>query len=200
MDEKITTELRSLRHQESRLIGDIIGDSFSDDPVNLWIFGGRESMRRFYAMAARKLYLRQGFGHVSGDGCAGSLWLPPGVEKHIPLWNSLDIAVSMIKYGGLQSIKRGMAVDETLVKAKPKEPHYYLFAIGARQNQQGKGLGGKLMKAGLARADGENMPSYLESSKESNVGFYQQFGFRVIDVVQPKGECPPLWLMWRDAQ
>lgn len=48
--------------------------------------------------------------------------------------------------------RRGMAADDFLARQKPAEPHYYLFAIGARSGHQGKGIGGKLMSAGLEQA------------------------------------------------
>lgn len=194
------TSLIELQDGEHRLIGDVIGDSFSDDPVNRWIFGCQQSIQQYYTRAAKKLYLAKGFGHVTKNGNGGSLWLPPGVEKQIPLWNSLDIAASMIRHSGIKSLSRGMAVDEALAKVKPTKHHYYLFAIGARQEHQGKGIGGTLMQAGLKRVDAAHMPAYLESSKESNVGFYQRFGFEVTEVVSPKGDCPPLWAMWREAR
>lgn len=192
--------LRDLEVNEHHLIGDIIGDSFSDDPVNMWIFGSRESMRHYYTKAAKKLYLPKGYGHADSDGIGGSLWLLPHVDKNIPLWNSLDIAASMIKFSGFGSIGRGMAVDAALAEVKPKRPHYYLFAIGTRPAHQGKGVGGALMNAGLERADAEHMSAYLESSKESNVAFYQRFGFEVMEVISPTGGCPPLWAMWREAR
>ena len=191
---------RDLLIGEHQLIGDIIGDSFSNDPVNLWIFGGQEGMRQYYVKAAQKLYLSQGYGHVMENENGGSLWLPPGTDKHIPIIKSLDIAASMIKHGGFKSLLRGMTVDNALAKARPKTPHYYLFAIGARQGHQGKGVGGQLMRKGLERADAENMPAYLESSKESNVSFYRLYGFEVMRTILPKDGCPPLWLMWRDAK
>jgi predicted GNAT family N-acyltransferase len=106
----------------------------------------------------------------------------------------------MIRYSGFKSIPRGLAVDNALAKAKPSKPHYYLFAIGCRSTQRGKGNGGTLMQAGLERADVENMPAYLESSKESNVSFYQRFGFEVIEKIIPTKGCPPLWLMWRESR
>jgi ribosomal protein S18 acetylase RimI-like enzyme len=187
---------RPLTQGEHALIGNIIGDSFSDDPVNLWVFGGQQSITAYNILAAKKLYLRRGFGHVVADD-GGTLWLPPGTSKHIPLWNSLDIATTMLRYGGIQSLRRGLTVDNFLSRKKPKEPHYYLYAIGARRARQGKGVGGALMSAGLERADRDHMPAYLESSKEINVPFYRRFGFEVIEQVTPVPGCPPLWLMWR---
>ena len=189
--------LRKLSSGEHELIGDIIADSFSDDPVNRWVFGLHRAMLPFYTQVSKKLYLRQGFGHVMEDASGGTLWLPPSVKKEIPLWNSFDIAFSMLRNSGLMSIARGMALDKFLAEKKPKQPHYYLFAIGTRPDRQGQGVGGTLIQAGLESIDLENMPAYLESSKESNVLFYRKFGFEVIEKAVPENGCPPLWLMWR---
>jgi ribosomal protein S18 acetylase RimI-like enzyme len=156
-------------------------------------------MKHFYSLSAKKLYLPRGFGHVMQDGSGGSLWLPPNVKKHIPLQNSMDIAYGMIRHSGLGSIFRGMAFDDALGKKHPAEPHFYLYAIGARQGMQGKGIGGQLMEAGLEQADAQNMPAYLECSKEQNVSFYQRYGFEVVEKCTPTKTSPPMWLMWRNA-
>lgn len=192
-------ELRNLAGGDQRLIGDIIGDSFSDDPVNRWVFGGQEGMTAHYTSVAKKLYLPKGFGHVTQEGTGVAMWLPPGIKKDVPLWRSIDMAYSMIRHNGVGSIMRGLSVDYCLDQAKPLQPHYYLFAVGARQGCQGKGIGGELMRAGLERVDTDGMPAYLESSKEDNIEFYRHFGFDVLEKVVPAHDCPPLWLMWREA-
>ena len=194
------TNTRTLRVGEQALIGDIIGDSFADDPVNQWIFGGRGGITKYYTQMAKKLYLRQGFGHVMEDQTGGALWLRPGIDKQIPLIKSLDIGLSMIRHNGFKSLSRGMAVDDGLAKKKPSEAHYYLFAIGSRPQHQGKGVGSSIIKAGLGIVDHAHLPAYLESSKESNLPFYQRFGFEVTEKFVPAQGCPPLWLMWRPRQ
>ncbi len=191
--------IRPLANGEHTLIGDIIGDSFADDPVNNFVFTSNPGLTAYYTLIAKKLYLRQGFGFVAGND-GGSLWLPPGVSKEVPLWRSLDIGITMTRHCGLSALVRGLRVDDTLCARKPTEPHYYLFAIGARQSRQGKGIGGRLMATGLEQVDAARMPAYLESSKESNVPFYRRFGFQVMEEVQPTPGCPPLWLMWREAR
>ena len=191
---------RELVAGEHDLIGDIVADSFSDDPVNCWVFATRRAMLPYYTHVARKLYLRHGYGHVMGDASGGTLWLPPGAKSAISLLNSFDIAYSMLKNSGFKSISRGMFIDRLLAGKRPKQQHHYLYAIGTRPQHQGKGVGGALIQAGLERVDSENMPAYLESSKEVNVPFYRKFGFEVIERVVPKNGCPPLWLMWREPK
>ena len=197
------TQLRQLARNEHSLIGDIIADSFADDPVALWLFGGPIGIKHYISKVAQKLYLKQGFGFVvdkAKNSSGGALWLPPGVKKKVPLINSIDIALPMIKHSGLWSIPRGIKVDNALCHVKPMTPHYFLFAIGTRPSQQGKGVGGRLMEAGLKKVDAARMPAYLESSKESNIPFYRSYGFEVMERFVPTTNCPPLWLMWRAPQ
>ena len=193
------TGVRILRSTDYNVAGQIIGESFADDPVNRWVFGCEKAMRPFFTQVARKLYLPRGYGHRIGDD-ACTLWLPPGVAKHIPLYRSLDIAASLVVNSGFGAIVRGMKLDNALDNKRPREPHHYLFAIGARPSRQGKGLGKALMLAGLQLVDESRMPAYLESSKESNVPFYRHFGFEVTEKLKPAVNCPPLWLMWREAR
>lgn len=194
------TDLRHLTAKDHALIGGIIGRSFADDPVNQWVFRGDAGMVPFFTAMARKLYLKTGFGHVTADGAGGSLWLPPSVSKQVPLWNSLDIAALMLRHGGLQSLKNGLKIDALLLGHKPKDPHYYLFTIGTLPEHQGRGIGSRIIEAALETVDEAGMPAYLESSKYSNVTFYQKYGFEVTEKVSPAPDAPPLWLMWRPRQ
>ncbi|MFT5719513.1 MAG: GNAT superfamily N-acetyltransferase [Oleiphilaceae bacterium] len=194
------TKLRYLSLGEHAIIGDIIADSFADDPMALWVFGGQSGIQHYITKIAQKHYLQKGNGYVMDDQSGGSLWLPPGIKKKLPLIKSIDIVVPMIKHGGLKPIKRGLLVDHALCKVKPETPHYYLFAIGTRSTKQGKGIGGKLMEAGLEKVDLAKLPTYLESSKEINIPFYRRYGFEVIERFVPTRGCPPLWLMWREPQ
>lgn len=192
--------LRKFNKSDARQIGEIIARSFADDPVNLWVFKHYPAIEFYYRQVARKLYLQRGFGHIMDNGSGASMWLPPATDKVIPAWQSLDIGLSMFWHGGLESIRNGMAMDECLLASMPQEDFFYLSAIGTLPEAQGQGVGSQLMSAGLERVDAAGMPAYLESSKESNVPFYQRFGFRVTAEVQPKAGAPKLWLMWRDAR
>lgn len=191
------SEFRALNAGEHTLIGDIIADSFSDDPVNLWVFGSTANISAYYAFAAKQLYLRQGFGHVMQNGSGGALWLPSGISKKIPIWNSLGIGWKLLKTSGIKPVFRGMQVDDCLAKKAPKTPYIYLFALAARQAFQGQGVGSALINEGLNRADKLGLPVYLENSKEANIGYYQRFGFHVLEQLSPAPGSPPMWRMLR---
>ena len=86
-----------------------------------------------------------------------------------------------------------------LVECKhPREPHWYLATSGTAVEQQGKGVGGALMRPVLDALRRRGLPCYLESSKERNVPFYRRHGFEVVEEVPLPGDGPTLWTMWRE--
>ena len=89
-------------------------------------------------------------------------------------------------------------VDERK-KALMSDPHWYLAAIGVDPAKQGGGLGSRLMRSGIERADRGNVAIYLETEAEGNVGFYEHLGFEVVDEVTAAGLDLPIWLMVRRA-
>jgi GNAT superfamily N-acetyltransferase len=193
-------DIISVKKDEHKLIGEIIGESFADDPVNKWIYNNSHALIRCQILAAKKLYLKKGFGHRTHAGIGGTLWLSPQTKNYIALWNSLDIACEMIKGDGFRALRRDMLVDDAMSAARPSIPHYYLYAIGVRPGHQGQGIGSRLLKEGLRVVDDAHMPAYLESSNDANVSLYERYGFEVTDVLKPGNGCPPLWLMWRHTR
>lgn len=189
--------VRPLGADEHELIGDIITDAFQDDPVTLWTLRSLDIIRDTFTALAKTLYLKKGFGAVIGDGLGGTLWLPPEVKKEIGPLTTLSIASRVIARHGVTPVRRALAVDDAMIKAKPGMPHYYLFAIGVRPQHQGKGLGRALMEGPLARCDAERVPAYLESSKASNVPFYRSLGFEVTEELRLPLGGPSMWPMWR---
>ena len=188
--------IEDLKPGEHDLIGDIIAEGFADDPVNRWAFRNMSVLRPLYTLMARDLYLPQGFGHCIGNQ-AGTLWLPPGVNKHFGLLSTLTMARHIVGKGGLTAARNAVRVDSLMTKKHPSAPHYYLFAIAARPEYRGRGLGGQLMRAALERIDAEGQAAYLENSKRENIGFYRHFGFEIVEELRAASDAPPLFLMWR---
>jgi len=195
---KTTAAISTLTPDQADLIGHIIGTSFADDPVNMWVFGGNDGLVPFYTREAWA-YLRHGFCHVNGTNSAGTLWLPPGKSKVLPLLKRLNLLRTITKYCGLGAIKKGLAI-ETLMKTKtPEFPHYYLFAIGTLPETQGTGQGSALMNHALAHIDAEGLPAYLENSKPENIAFYNRFGFEILEEIRVTPDAPPLFAMLRES-
>ncbi|KAJ5209958.1 Acyl-CoA N-acyltransferase [Penicillium cf. griseofulvum] len=67
-----------------------------------------------------------------------------------------------------------------------ERPHYYLDMLGVNPCYQGKGLGSKLLKWGLKRADDEGVEVFLSASPAGKP-LYAKHGFREVDTFLP---CP----------
>ena len=77
----------------------------------------------------------------------------------------------------------------------PTSPHWHLGPVAVHPHLQGQGIGGAMLSAFCERMDQDHMPSYLETDKFDNVGFYEKFGFRVIEEAPVLGT--PNWFMSR---
>jgi ubiquinone/menaquinone biosynthesis C-methylase UbiE/ribosomal protein S18 acetylase RimI-like enzyme len=95
-------------------------------------------------------------------------------------------------------IRRGGAVANLLDGAHFTGVHYYILAVGVAPSEQGKGMGGVLLRSALRLADERGVPCYLETASPRNVALYERLGFRVQRAFAPK-ELPPLWTMLRAA-
>lgn len=56
---------------------------------------------------------------------------------------------------------------------------WYLVYLGTKPRSQGRGLGGRLLRDGMMRADREGRQMYLESSSAVNNEYYKKFGFEI---------------------
>ena len=90
-----------------------------------------------------------------------------------------------------------VALEQAMVRAHPRDPHWYLFAIGVDPAHQGSGVAGSLLRSRLARCDQAGEPAYLESTKIANVPLYQHFGFEPTEPMTMPDGAPAITPMWR---
>jgi GNAT superfamily N-acetyltransferase len=81
---------------------------------------------------------------------------------------------------------------------RPREPHFYVSVLTVDPPHQRTGLGGRALRELLLQCDGAKMAAHLETSRAENVGYYEGFGFRVVEQMT-LGNCPPIWIMTRPA-
>lgn len=182
-------------------IADALIKAFHDDPVMLHIFNkpaGREKKMRSLFLSESKRALTKGAVHTTAGGAAqgGAIWMAPGKWKtggfellgQVPLMFAMGAATP-----------RALGLLSKMEKVHPTEPHWYLAILGTATEYQGKGVGSALMEPILTKCDTEGVPAYLESSKESNIAFYNRHGFEVTGEVRAK-DGPTLWPMWREPR
>lgn len=177
--------------------------AFDDDPVWQWIFpdpGPRgRGLIAMFGVLLRHVHLRHGATETAGRGDlveAGALWDPPG-HWRVPLTTQLRQGVPLVRAFGTRLLPALRALS-AVEKQHPEEPHWYLAVLGTDPAAQGNGLGGALLRSRLDRCDADGLPAYLESSKESNVPYYERFGFEVTQEVKLARGAPTVWLMWRN--
>ena len=155
----------------------------------------------FYRLLARRLYLANQMVFLDGEDRAAAMWLPPGAVHRVPMgFDQLYLVLRLLLHSGRKILPRLEQAQEVMSRHHPRQPHFYLHAIGVRKASQGLGLGSALLKHVTRRCDEEGMPAYLESSSPLNTPLYQRHGFE-IQAEEAIGEGgPPLAFMWREPR
>ena len=182
---------------ELEMVTEILSEAFHDDPVLRWINTSPEFVPSFFRMIL-PAFMEKRLTYVDGDGRGAASWLGP--EDHVRWPYTLGNLVSMTRLCGVRGMLRLASSGSRTSHYHPREPHYYLFAIGATRRFQGRGVGSTLIGHVLRRCDIEQVPAYLENSRQANLDFYRGHGFEVLRKIQFTDSAPPVWLMWREPQ
>ena len=172
--------------------------AFHDDPVMAWMFPDEERRleqnERFFRLRVRGL-LAQDETYTTTGHAGAACWAQPGRwEMGLLEGIAFTLRVTAMVRTRAPLLARGWQIIDG---AHPREPHWYLAILGTEPEAQGRGVGSALLQPVLDDCDRNEVPAYLESSKERNVAFYARHGFRVTqELALPEG--PPVWAMWRD--
>jgi ribosomal protein S18 acetylase RimI-like enzyme len=197
---KAPTIRRAVASDRRELAG-ALARAFEDDPVWSWLFPDERSRERRSAQVFQA-YLRDALkvGEVftTPERSGASLWKPPGKWKlsNAAILRSLP---ELIHAFG-RRLPASLEVERAVEAQHPREPHWYLSVVGTDPVAQGRGIGAALIRQVTDRCDADGLPAYLESSKESNVPYYERFGFRVTGETRLGTDGPVIWFMWRDPQ
>lgn len=194
-------QIRRASIKDKKSVCEILASAFANDPVMTWMNGHPEIYVSLFRADAGSLYLKHNHVFINQAETGAAMWLPPNVSHNAPLhWSIASILWRLFSTGGIQSVKRGLAIEKIFDQHHIKEPHYYLHTLGAAQGNQGRGIGSALLKAGLTICDEHGFPAYLESSNELNNPLYERFGFSVINKVELPDDGPTVWTMLREAR
>ncbi len=173
--------------------------AFQDDPALAFMIpdaaARRRILPRFFKLVVAEDLLAGSVQRSAADEVV-SLWRAPGRHKDVPL-GTIRTNLSFVAILGF-NLGRGMRIGEAMARHHPAGAHHYLRYLGVNPSDQGKGWGGEALRAGIARANADGLPIYLETAKESNVSLYLKFGFAVVEQWRvPEG--PAFWSMMRAA-
>ena len=186
-----------IRRNQKTAVVNTLAAAFVNDPALSWVVPDS---------SVRELRLRYFFGSIVGGAMsngvalttsaadAATLWRLPGKIKP-GFWENLIGLPGVIRAMGDARVRGGI-MTQTLVRHHPHDfAHWYLQFAGVAPVQQGKGLGGIVIRAGLERAALAGLPVYLETATESNVGLYQRLGFAITNEFDVPDGGPHFWSM-----
>ncbi len=183
-------------------------DAFKDDPLWIEIFRNDphrdKSLTHFFTIPL--LYgMKFGKAYATSSKIEGvAVWIP---DKHanMNMWDMFrsgalpyGMKISKEAIRNLSIISKQLGPDrKRLMKNKP---YKYLTIIGIVSQEQGNGLGSKIMDVIKQECDKDRVYLYLETEKEENLPFYEKHGLRVLQEVMFKKINLPMWEMARSPQ
>lgn len=175
----------------------LLGRAFADDPMFVWPLGAastREHAEGFFRAFDERLAALGWLWTTPGDHGVAA-WVPPGQDvAMMEIDRELRPAIAAVT---LDCGARYEAMWEWIASKLPDEPFWYLDHIAVEAGSRGSGLGTALIQHGLAMAERDGVPAFLETARSVNVGYYERRGFRVVaDDDVPDGG-PHLWFMSR---
>ena len=163
----------------------ILARAFVQDPVLAsFLHEGPDRtarLARYFELECR-LGGRYGEVWLDADGLGAAIWRRPGGYPE-PLSAQLRLLPRFLRLFPRDFVRASRAMT-TLARVHPREPHWYLLAVGVIPEATGAGRGTALLEPVLQRCDTERLPAYLEASSEDNARLYARLGFEPRDDVE----------------
>lgn len=167
-----------------REAAEVLARAFRDNPLNVAVLGPDPQRRLRANRAAMRelvpLALRHGavLCATAQGRCAGVLMGAPPFRYPFPAPSLPALVASWLRQG-MRARARWALVFRHLDARHPREPHWYVAALGVDPDAQRRGFGRALIGALAARADADGVFSYLETDRPENVAFYEAAGYAV---------------------
>lgn len=180
-------------------VRETLAQAFQNDPALSWILPDPEHRER----ALRGLFAvlvpadaRAGVALRAPGGEAAALWRAPG-RAHTGGLEFLRTVLPLVATFGM-ALPRGLKVQGSIDAHRPKCRFWYLHYVGVRPEHQGKGHGGRIIRAQTAHADAQRLPCWLETATAANVPLYERLGFVTRVEWDVPGGGPHFWGMMRE--
>lgn len=163
--------------------------AFQDARSLSWIFPDpaerRRRLPRFFDWCFAD-HVRHGIILASPKCEIVTLWRRPGKVHHHDALTPAELWRMVTIFG--TSLVRADKIGKHLARHVPAgEDHLYLRYAAVRPEAQGKGWGGRAIRAGIAEANRIGVDTCLETANPDNVAIYQRLGFDIVDEWQVPG-------------
>jgi len=131
---------------------------------------------------------------------AAAVWYAPRVETEDAPDEDRSAFIEMISGLVDDRLDITLAMFRQVNEGHPRNPHWYLQAVGSVPEAQGRGLGARVLEPLLTTCDTEGLPAYLESSNPRNLAFYRRLGFEITGEITSPDDEVSLTQMWREPR
>jgi len=198
----LISDLYKIQKKDLKNAVNVLDNAFSEDSMWKEVFTDEDKNRVLTEVMVR-FCLKYGNVYSTSDNLEGVMAIAPH-DKEMNLFRIIRSGAFSLSIKISSESKIMKVLSNAVEEAKNSlnlGPHIHLLIMGVSQEFQGKGFGGKLLRALIEKAETERKPIYLETQKEENVSLYEKYGFSVNKkVILPEPLNLPMWLMVRDIK
>jgi GNAT superfamily N-acetyltransferase len=194
----MATEIRRATRERIPALTDVLGRTFATDPLLVWPMtpgSSHEEVCRFFALYDGEV-VDDGWLWEAGEAAGVALWVPPdGCDRSVEVDDRVMRVAMRHELSEDEGARYEAMWDWMISEHMPEEPHWFLDHVGVEPDQQGRGIGGALVRLGLEWSRRDGVPAFLETSKPDNVPLYEHLGFRVETAADAPQGGPHVWFM-----
>jgi len=198
----LISELFKIQKRDLKNAVDVLTDAFSKESMWNEVFTDEEKNRILTEVMVR-FCLKYGSVYATSENFEGIMALAPH-DKEMTTWTIVRSGAFFLSMKIADEAKKMEVLNSAVEEAKKSlnlGSHIHLLMMGVSQEFQGKGFGGKLLRALIEKAEAEKKSIYLETQKENNVKLYEKYGFSVKKkIILPEPLNLPMWLMVRQVK
>jgi GNAT superfamily N-acetyltransferase len=198
----LISDLYKIQKKDLKNAVNVLNDAFSEDSMWKEVFDDEDKNRVLTEVMVR-FCLKYGNVLATSDNLEGVMAITPH-DKDMTALRIIRSGAFFLSMKISSESKKMKVLSNAIEEAKKSlnlGPYIHLLIMGVSQEFQGKGFGGKLLRAVIEKAETERKPLYLETQKEENINFYEKYRFSVKKkIILPEPLNLPMWLMVRDVK
>lgn len=182
----------------------VLTDAFMEDPLYLAVQPNplkRKKMIHWLNKHVVKYSIMYGEAYTNQAFDGVCCWIPPG-GMELPtiriIRSGLHLMPLQLGIKAFNRFNQYMSFSATSRKKILSVDYWYLWVIGVSPQNQGTGIGRRLIETNLEKAEKEGYPVLLETENENNLDFYQRFQFHIVETATIPGINVKIWSMIRN--
>jgi hypothetical protein len=178
----------------------VLSDAFANEPLCEYLLPGTEIQRAVFPLLFSSIVrASQMFGEMyTTEGTGGSVaFVSRGEQFRFEPLARAVIATAPLKLSSA-TVRRCVHVCTRLDSAHERlaiGPHWYVMFLGLKASKVGNATA--VLRSLLSRADSARMPCYLETFRQTDLSFFEDFGFRIEGAGNLRAGGPSFWAMLR---